>query len=324
MSYKKKVDPWSKSKSSDELSMELRELMFVCRENLHHAQEFQKRAYNKGVKPRSYALGDKVWLNSKYIKTKHNRKLEAKFFGLFQVLHLVRKQVYKLKLPRKWKIHDIFHVSLLEQDTTRKVRMNKEVRRMEFDASDNESGEYKVEAIYDSAVYMRESKSGHLPGLYYLVSWKGYSKEENTWEPASTVQHLRKLISSFHKDHPDKPTATFPAIDTAPPMARPTVTPTEPLKRKRGRPANSTNKRAKKNWAAFNFYRVFGQIWITYIFNILSRTARDCTWLQVTARDCIWLPANLHQNFYLSTIKSHAWLDPLGFQTSVIKCQFSS
>ena len=101
MSYEEEVNPHSKSKSADELSAELRELMIVCQENLHHAQKLQKRAYDKGVKPRSYAPNDKIWLNSKYIKTKQNRKLEAKFFGPFQVLHLVRKQVYKLELPRK-------------------------------------------------------------------------------------------------------------------------------------------------------------------------------------------------------------------------------
>ena len=53
--------------------------MIICRENLHHAQELQKQAHDKGVKSRSYASDDKVWLNSKYIKTKRNRKLEAKF-----------------------------------------------------------------------------------------------------------------------------------------------------------------------------------------------------------------------------------------------------
>ena len=118
---------------------------------------------------------------------------------------------------------------------------------MEFDVGDDKSGEYKVEAIRDSAVYARESESGHLPGLYYLVSWKRYPEEENTWEPASAVQHLKKFISLFHKDYPDKPTATSPAINTASPMARLTIKLTGPPKRKRGRLANSNNKQAKKN-----------------------------------------------------------------------------
>ena len=84
--------------------------MTVCRENLHHAQELQKRAHDKGVKPKSYAPGNKVWLNSKYLKTKQNWKLEAKFFRPFRVLHLVGKQAYKLELLRKWRIHNVFHV----------------------------------------------------------------------------------------------------------------------------------------------------------------------------------------------------------------------
>ena len=187
MSYKEEVDSRSKSKSADRLSAELRELIIVCQKNLHHAQKLQKRAHNKGVKPKSYAFGDKVWLNSKYIKTKRKRKLEVKFFGPFQVLHSIGKQAYKLELPKKWKIHDVFYMSLLEQNTIRKGRVDEEVRQMEFNASDDDGGEYKVEVIWDSAVYIRESELGHLPGLYYLVSWKGYSKEENTWEPASVV-----------------------------------------------------------------------------------------------------------------------------------------
>ena len=140
--------------------------MTVCRENFHHAQELQKQAHDKGVKPKSYAPGDKVWLNSKYIKTKQNRKLEVKFFGPFQVLHPVGKQAYKLKLLKKWKIHNVFHVSLLEQDTTSKERIEKVP---ELDASDD-SKEYEVEAIWNSAVYVMELESGHLPRIYYLVA----------------------------------------------------------------------------------------------------------------------------------------------------------
>ena len=65
MLYKEDVDSRFQSNSADELLAEVRELMIICRENLHHAKELQKLVYDKGVKPRSHALGGKVWLNSK-------------------------------------------------------------------------------------------------------------------------------------------------------------------------------------------------------------------------------------------------------------------
>ena len=91
MLYEENVNSHSQSKSADKLSAELRELIIVCRKNLHYAQELQKQAHDKGVKPQSYVPGEKIWLNSKYIKTKQKRKLEAKFFGPFRVLHPVGK-----------------------------------------------------------------------------------------------------------------------------------------------------------------------------------------------------------------------------------------
>ena len=114
MSYKEKVNPHSQSKSVNELLEKLKELKIVCHKNLYHAQELQKRAYDKGVKPWNYAPGEKVWLNSKFIEIKRNCILEAKFFWSFQVLHHVGKQAYMLELLRNWRIHDVFYVSLLE------------------------------------------------------------------------------------------------------------------------------------------------------------------------------------------------------------------
>ncbi len=83
VSFEEDVDPRSRSRSANERAEELRELMEVCCQNLLHAQELHKRAYDKGVKSRSYTPGKKVWLNSRYIKTKRNKKLESKFFGPF-------------------------------------------------------------------------------------------------------------------------------------------------------------------------------------------------------------------------------------------------
>ena len=68
--------------------------------------------------------------------------------------------------------------------------------QLEFEANNNE--EYKFEGILDSAVYKKKFEDGHLPGLYYLVLWKGYPEEENTWKLASTIQHFRKLLATYH------------------------------------------------------------------------------------------------------------------------------
>ena len=169
VSYKENLNSRSKSKTAEELSSELRNLMAACQQNLHHAQKLQKQAHDKGVKPQSYAPGDKVWLNSKHFKTKRNRKLEAKFLGPFQVLHPVGKQAYKLELPKKWRIHDVFHVFLPEQNTTKKRRVNDTQLDFKFEAGDNKNKKYEVDGIQDSTVYAKES-AGQLPGLYYLVS----------------------------------------------------------------------------------------------------------------------------------------------------------
>ena len=72
VSFEKDINPCSKSKTADKLSAKLKKLMTVCQKNLHHAQELQKQAHNKGVKPKSCTTEDKVWLNSKYLKTKQN------------------------------------------------------------------------------------------------------------------------------------------------------------------------------------------------------------------------------------------------------------
>ena len=87
-------------------------------------------------------------------------------------------------------------MSLLKQDITKK---GWEFSMPKFEPDDNK--EYKVEAIQDSAVYAKEVNR-HLSKLYYLVAWKGYLQEENTWKPFSAVMHLQKIVSNFHKDYP--------------------------------------------------------------------------------------------------------------------------
>lgn len=114
-----------------------------------------KKIYKKNIKPKNYASYYKIWLKSKYIKTKQNQKPKAKFFKIFQIVGLVEKQVYKFKLLKKRKIHNVFYMSLLEENPTRKEQMNKS-DVIELGANDIESKKYKVEKICDNVVYTKE------------------------------------------------------------------------------------------------------------------------------------------------------------------------
>lgn len=137
-------------------------------ENLNHGQELWKHAYNKCVNPWNYVFDNKVWLNIQYIKTKPKPKLKTKFFQLFQILYPVKKQTYKLKFPKNLKIHDVIYVSLQKQNSTKKVLINKK-NMTKLGVSNDENRKYEIEVIWDSAVYIKESKDDFLE-LYYLIS----------------------------------------------------------------------------------------------------------------------------------------------------------
>lgn len=60
----------------------------------------------------------------------------------------------------------MFYVILLDQDTTRKRQVDKNVTK--FDIENIE--EYEVRRIQNSVVYAKELKAKSLPRLYYLIA----------------------------------------------------------------------------------------------------------------------------------------------------------
>lgn len=76
-------------------------------------------------------------------------------------------------------MHNAFHVSLLELDTTRKGWVNKLIKpKPELDTSKNKK--YKMKALKYNAIFTSKIVRDQLPRLYDFVSWKGYSEVKNT------------------------------------------------------------------------------------------------------------------------------------------------
>jgi hypothetical protein len=88
---------------------------------LHDAAALMKRFVDQKWKEAPlYVIGQKVWLDAWNIQTEHlSKKLDVQWLGPFEVLVLVPKDAhspsaYQLALPPSWKVHPVFHVSLLQ------------------------------------------------------------------------------------------------------------------------------------------------------------------------------------------------------------------
>jgi len=83
------------------------------------AQEAQRKAQESWIKDHPhyapFTIGSKVWLEGTNLRLPANAttKLAPRRYGPFTVAAQVSKVTYQLRLPLTWKIHNIFHASLL-------------------------------------------------------------------------------------------------------------------------------------------------------------------------------------------------------------------
>ena len=145
-----------------------------------------------------YKAGDQVWLEGTNIRTdRPAKKLGDKRYGPFSIIEKVGSASYRLKLPAGWKtVHPVFNEVLLSPFKEPQYESQRApIPPPPVLVDDVE--EYEVEEILDSKMYRGKLK--------YLVHWKGYPKEERTWEPESNLTHADELIKEFHRKKPSAP-----------------------------------------------------------------------------------------------------------------------
>ncbi len=139
-----------------------------------------------------YCVGDRVWLDAKNLTTTHpTAKLAPKCYGPFLVTAAISHTSYCLKLPPQWKIHNIFHASLLTPyKETPEHSPNFPEPSPELI---NGELEWEVEQIMNTR--------RHCNQLQYLVRWKGFSEAHDSWEPTTHV-HANHLIEAYYWQNP--------------------------------------------------------------------------------------------------------------------------
>lgn len=100
------------------------------------------------------------------------------------MLDVISKVAYKIELPDKFRIHNVFHVSKLKRVVeTDKFPTRKQDDRPEPELEIDGEDAWEVERIVDK----RRRKIRGRMVTEYKVKWVGYPDHENSWEPAGNL-----------------------------------------------------------------------------------------------------------------------------------------
>jgi hypothetical protein len=158
-----------------------------------------------------FAVGQDVLLSTANIKLKGpgSPKLMPKWIGPFKVVKRIGETAYELELPQNMLLHDVFHASLLKP-----YRSDGRVQPPPPELMVDGQVEYEVDMLLDCR--MRKVGSGKKARTKkeYLVKWRGYGHEHNTWEPEGNLSNCPEKVKAYEEFAQGQRTA---APDNAPP-----------------------------------------------------------------------------------------------------------
>jgi len=185
-----------RKKEKVESAMEFVERMKKVHEEvgaaLKKTQEEMKRYTDRSRKEmEKWKKGDRVLLSTKDLVFKERpvQKLMERYIGPYVIEEVISVNVVKLRLPSSMRIHLVVNVSQIvrykEQVKEQKKEEGKlvEVERVE---------EWEVEKILNKKKIRGVEK--------YLIRWKRFTAEGDTWERRENLKNAEELIEEFERE----------------------------------------------------------------------------------------------------------------------------
>ena len=188
-------DAQARAEGANRFSERVSRDLLAAKLHLEEARRRMKALADRHRREKEFAVGDRVLLNTKNIELMHSgpsRKLQARFVGPFRIRARIGPVAYRLQLPQGWRIHNVFHVSLLREFITTADYGERELEAPPPDLVDDEE-EYEVERVIDH----RERRQGRRTFLEYLVKWRGYGMEEALWLPENELRNAPLAVAEY-------------------------------------------------------------------------------------------------------------------------------
>ena len=138
-----------------------------------------------------FKQGQKVWLDTRHMKTSYHKKMAPKREGPFEIEEVMGPVTYRLKLPQEWKVHNVFHATLLKPYVETEIYGENYTRPPPDLLEEQEV--YEVETI------VKHRRRGR--GYQYFIKWKGYPIEEATWEPEANISKDGDMLTRYKLRH---------------------------------------------------------------------------------------------------------------------------
>ena len=182
-----------KNEKAEGFVKEIKERHEKARAVLVKSQEEMKRQVDRSRKEiEEYRVGNKILISTKdflmELRKRATKKLTKKFIGLYVVKKIMLENAVELELPAVLRIHLVVNVRRIVKYKEQVEGQKKILPPLVEIAGEKE---YEVEEILDRQKKRRKMK--------YLVKWKGYMAEENTWERLENLKNAIEKIEEFEK-----------------------------------------------------------------------------------------------------------------------------
>ena len=121
---------------------------------------------------------------------RRTEKLTERFVGPYKVRKIISSNMVKLELPSTVKIHLVVNVSRIRQYVEQVERQKKERPAPVIIEGEEE---WEVERILNKRKIRGKDK--------YLVCWKGFTAESDTWEERENLENAKEAIKEFEKEY---------------------------------------------------------------------------------------------------------------------------